>query len=157
MVFQLVIKYFWVLCIGVNIVNAAIWRHRGKVFSTRTPELKEGYASLSRGYAFWTSIPWIVMGVGIMMGKVPSLFHYFRPKDGNPFVIAWFVSIFVLWLIGFFWLFVRNGAKQLIKHPGLFNKEISSTGALKVLYVIALLCCIVAFVFMLIMEVPITF
>ncbi len=92
-----------------------------------------------------------------MMGKVPSLFHYFRPKDGNPFVIAWFVSIFVLWRLGFIWLFVHNGAEQLIKYPGLFNREISSTATLKVFYIIALLGGIAGFVFMLIMDVPTTF
>ncbi|MGD9366823.1 MAG: hypothetical protein PVH87_14070 [Desulfobacteraceae bacterium] len=73
---------------------------------------------------FWMNIPWIVMGFGCTVGGVPSVWHYFRPSDGNPFVLAWFGSVFFLWIAGTIWLFFQNGAETLAKHPGAIEFRI---------------------------------
>jgi len=66
------------------------------------------------------------MGVGCVFGKVPSAFDFFRPRDGNPYVIAFFASVFLLWAVGTYWLLFLGGAQKLVEHPGLLNVNVKS-------------------------------
>ncbi len=68
------------------------------------------------GAAFWLNVPWFVMGIGSTIGGVPSIFHYFRPRDGNPFVLSWWGSVFTLWIISLYWIFIAGGAAKLAKY-----------------------------------------
>jgi hypothetical protein len=134
----LLFKYFWVAFILVTFVNGAIWWSRSKPHRIRDPALTESYRSLIRGFVIWGNIPWLVMGAGIVFGGVPSIFHYFDPKSPNPFIAAWFGSVFFLWIAGCYWLFARGGAEELIRHPGLIQPQMSSPSAIKALWVLCL-------------------
>jgi hypothetical protein len=131
-------KNFWAAFILMTFVNGAIWWRRSREYRERDPSLTEGYRSLIRGYVTWGNIPWVVMGSGILFGGVPSMFHYFNPRYPNPFVAAFFGSIFVLWAAGTYWLFARGGAEQLINHPGLAQPSINSPLIIKVLWLLCL-------------------
>ena len=134
----LVFKHFWVAFILATVANGAIWWSRSKEFRERDPALTEGYRSLIRGLVTWGNLPWLIMGAGILFGGVPSIFHYFNPRSPNPFVVAWFGSIFVLWVAGTYWLFARGGAEQLVRHPGLIQPQITSASAVKALWLLCL-------------------
>lgn len=95
-----------------------MFRKRAQEHIGKNPQLKEGYAALFRGYLFWMNLPWVIMGIGCTVGGIPSVWHYFRPRDGNPYVLAWFGSVFFLWVLGTFWLFLKSGAEMLAGHPG---------------------------------------
>jgi hypothetical protein len=135
---SLIFEYFWVAFILTTAANAAIWWSRGKPYRERDASLTEGYRSLVRGFLFWGNVPWFVMGLGILVGSVPTIFHYFNPKSLNPFVLGWFGSIFVLWVLGTHWLFFRGGAEQLIRHPGLIQPQPKSPSAIKNLWLLGL-------------------
>jgi len=94
------------------------------------------------------------MGIGCLSGGAPSIFHFFRPRDGNPFVLAFFASIFLIWVLGTYWLFVRGGAEMLIKHPGLINCK--NAAMLKLFWLLALAGGILAVVMMLTHDTPVT-
>jgi hypothetical protein len=79
-----------------TLVNGAIWWSCGKELREHDPTLTGGYRSLIRGFVTWGNLPCLIMGAGIVFGDVPSIFHYFNPKSSNPFVVAWFGSIFLL-------------------------------------------------------------
>ena len=66
----------------------------------------------------WGNIPWVVMAAGYLFGGVPSLFHYFRPLDGNTFVLAFFASVFFVWTMGTYWLVFGGGAEMIFKPYG---------------------------------------
>lgn len=142
----------------VTTMNAVIFRSRSRKHIESNPELAEGYGSLIRGFMIWGNIPWIVMGVGLTAGGVPSVWHYFRPMDGNPHVLAWFASIFFIWLMGTYWLFLQDGAEKLAKHPGFikasFVGEISSANAIKFIWVLCLLGGVFGVVMMWTMDAP---
>src|SRR5688572_11682314 len=97
----------WLMFVAVTIANALILKYRSRRYIRERPELAEGYNRLFRGVLFWGNLPWILMAIGIEFGGVPSFFSYFRPRDGNPFVMAWFAVVIALWLLGFYWLFAR--------------------------------------------------
>ena len=76
------------------------------------------------------------MGVGRVAGGVAPT-AYFRPRDGNPFVLAFFASVVLLWIAGVYWICFRGGAEMLVEHPGLLRNEVSTPTQLKV---VAALC-----------------
>src|SRR3954462_13569231 len=46
-----------------------------------------------RTFVLMSAIPWVIMGLGQQRGSTPTVLHYFRPQDGNPFVFAWIAAI----------------------------------------------------------------
>jgi hypothetical protein len=98
------------------------------------PELAEGYERLFLGYLLWGNLPWLVMGTGLEFGGVSSVFSFLRPGDGNAFVLAWFAVLIAELILGLHWLFVRNGAEFLAKHPSLVSHNIKNPTAIKALY-----------------------
>jgi hypothetical protein len=124
--FLIVTKHFWLLAIFVTFANAFVFHRRSKKHIKKEPELAEGYSKIIRGFVLWGNIPWFVMGVGCTIGGVPSIFHFFRPQDGNPYVQAFLYSVFLVWILGTRWIFLRGGAEMLVKYKGLFG-NMSST------------------------------
>ena len=160
--FPLISKYFWIVAIIVTGINLIIFRKRAQKYIKENPQLEEEYAALFRGFLFWMNIPWIIMGIGCTIGGVPSIWHYFRPRDSNPYVLAWFGSVFLMWILGTYWLFLRGGAEKLAQHPGMLElrygfkrKDITNPALIKTFWVLALAGGIVAFVLMWSLQFPI--
>lgn len=155
-------KYFWLIAIAATGINLVIFRKRAQKYIAEKPELKEGYEVLFRGYLFWMNVPWIVMGIGCTVGSVPSVWHYFRPQDGNPYVLAWFASVFFVWALGSLWVFFRGGAETLARHPGALafsygfkRQDIRSPLLIKLFFLLMLAGGIAGVVMMWSMNVPI--
>ncbi len=153
--FEIISRFFWVLAIFVTLLNVAIFKARSLRHIKNNPELREGYGKLLRGYVVWLNIPWIVMGIGCTLGAVPTIWHYFRPSDGNPYVLAWFGSVFLLWTLGSYWLLLRGGAEMLVKHPGAFTTDISSPTIIKLIWLACLSGGVAGIIFMWNMNIPI--
>ena len=160
--FDFVSHYFWLIAIITTGINWLIFRKRAQKYIKENPQLEEGYAALFRGYIVWMNIPWVVMGLGCTVGGVPTVWHYFRPRDGNPLVLAWFGSVFFLWVLGTFWLFFRDGAEKLAQHPGalvfrfgLKSKDITNPVMIKSFWLLTLAGGIVGVVVMWIVDIPI--
>jgi hypothetical protein len=135
-------RYAWILFILVTIANGLIWWKRSKPFVLARPELQAGYRRLVRGWILWGSIPWVVMGIGCTVGGIPNCFQFFRPRDGNYFVLAWWSSILLLIILGTFWMFT-GGAEAIAAHPGILNKsfagEYPSPRGIKVIWCLAMM------------------
>ena len=149
--------------IVVTCLNARIYKTQSKKYIAQNPDLAEGYAKLIKGYVIWLNLPWVIMGIGSTVGGVPSTFHYLNPQSGNPYVLAWFGSVFLLWILGSIWIFFMGGAEALAKHPGaiqthsLFSKgkNISSPTAIKLFWCLCLLGGIFGVVMMWTQQLPV--
>ena len=117
--------------------------------------MEEGYQKIIKGFVTWGNIPWIVMGIGCVMGGVPSVFHFFRPRDGNPYVLAFFASVFLIWIMGTYWLLFQGGAKMLVKHPGLLNVDCKSPTMLKIFWFLCLAGGVFAVIMMFTQDIPV--
>lgn len=160
-IFNFMSKYFWFVAIVITVINALIFKKKSKQYIQENPKLEEGYSFLFRGYLFWLNIPWIIMGIGCTTGGVPSVWHYFRPKDGNPYVLAWFGSVFVLWILGTIWLFFKGGAEMLSTHPGALimhygfkTKAVTNPRSIKIFWLLALAGGIFGVAIMWLMDIP---
>lgn len=121
------------MAIAVTCVNAYLLRSRAAAEIARNPELKEGYDQLFKWYLIYLNLPWLVMGIGILIGGTHSVFDYFDPRAGNPYVIAFHITIIILWALIIFWIYFADGAEFLVRYTGVMNIDIKSTIVLKLL------------------------
>ena len=138
----------WILFILVTVFNAFYLKARSKKFIDKQPDLQEGYDQLFKGYLIYLNIPWIVMGIGILFGGVPSVYSFFRPRDGNIFVLAFHATVVILWMLSIWWFYFNGGAEFLIKYSGVFNRDIQSPMLLKTYFGLSLLGGIIGMAFM---------
>jgi hypothetical protein len=78
-------KWQWVVFFVFTVVYAGVAWVASRRYIRADTELAPGYKTIVTGILTWGNIPWIVMGIGLMVGGVPSMFHFFRPRDGNPY------------------------------------------------------------------------
>jgi hypothetical protein len=152
--FMILARWFWVVFILFTIVHAVLLRSRAQRHIRENPDLADGYTTLIRGFVFWCNIPWVVMGIGTLFGGVPTMFDFFRPREGNPFVLAFFGSLVFLWIMGTFWILFRGGAEMLVKHPGFFNVDFKSPLMLKLFWLLCLAAGIVGIITFFAMDAP---
>lgn len=152
--FLIIAKYFWVVAMAVTSLNAIFFKYQSKQHINDNPDLAGGYEKMIRGYLFWLNIPWFVMGIGCILGGVPTVFHFLRPKDGNVFVIAWWLSVFILWIVSFYWIFFQKGAEKLAKYRMVYYHSpgksgyISNPTHIKLIYLLCLTGGLIAAVWM---------
>ena len=144
-----IFDYAWVLLILITVLNAFILKTRSKKFMKDNPELEEGYDRLFKGYLIYMNIPWVIMGVGMLLGGVPSTFSYLTPaRISNPFIIVFHATIVILWILSIWWLYFKDGAEFLVKYKGVFNRDFQSPMVIKVFFGIALIFGVAGMIFM---------
>jgi len=129
--FTFIGRYFWLLCIVLAVYNFARPQPGDERSTSGFGPGVEELAILRRRILFANLVPWLVMGIGILLGGVPNIWHYFRPQDLNPYVWAWYLSGFALACVFAFWVIFRGGAENAIKvrlvQFNLFGKDVQPT------------------------------
>ena len=132
-------KWFWLIAIGVTCLNAYLLHSRAQQEIARNPELADGYRQLITGHLILFNLPWLVMGLGMLLGRTHDVFEYLNPGSGNPYVVGFHVSGIIESALISYWIYVANGAEVLITHPGVMNVDIKSPLVLKLFFAIGLL------------------
>lgn len=112
--FGLISKYFWLLLLVIGVINyrKALSTSAMLGASNQTDEAERYLKRFSIG----ANIPWVVMGIGQVFGYTPTIWYYFRPQDGNPFVIAWLLTILVTTSLYAYWVLFASGAQKVIDY-----------------------------------------
>ena len=114
--FQLVGRYFWLVCIVITLVNYRKALGQAPAVGVgpdgRGPDAGLRALYLRRAALFGV-LPWIVMGAGILAGGVRDVWAYFRPQDADPWVLAWFATLLALALANAAWVFLADGARKV--------------------------------------------
>lgn len=152
--FLFLARWFWIPAILVSVLNYVIMYTRTKKLAQGNVERQAGYAKILRVYYAGSTIPFVVMGAGIVFGGVPTLFHFFRPQDGNPFVLAWFATVLILSLLSCYWVFFRGGAQTLATYPGAVTK-FESPLLIKLMVLISFVGTIVGIIMMYRIDFPV--
>ena len=61
------------------------------------------------------------MAIGDLSGMTYDIFEFFFPGDMNPIVLIFHASIIFLWILSGWWIYFKNGAEFLERHPGLLR------------------------------------
>ena len=121
--FNLIGRYFWAVCLAFSAYNYIVGLRSLVSRESTDPRASEAAVNLRRWFAVAGALPWVVMGWGILVGGVPNVWSFFRPQDRNPYVLAWFATLFII-AFGFaFWVFILEGAER-----SLFCSRSSSNG-----------------------------
>jgi hypothetical protein len=108
-------QYFWLLCLAVTVYDYVAVRRRLAATADLDADAAAGLNEYLRRFALVTSIPWLIMGAGQIVGSTPAVWYYFRPQDRNPFVLAWFGSIFLVSVWYAYWVLLAGGAKITVE------------------------------------------
>lgn len=150
-----IFNHIWVAFIAVTILNAFILKFRSQKYIKGKPELEPGYQKLFKGILIYGNIPWIIVGIGNLSKYTTSLTDYLYLKTLNPFVILFYISIVIIWLLGVSWIFFKKGAEFLEEHPGLVvvkgsgNPEIVTAKKIKLFFGLISLSNLIVFSFLL--------
>lgn len=129
-------KYFWVIGLFFPLLRVCLaWSNLGKV-PGQTPEMAKSYRRYVIGHAVFLGAPWLLMGVGILIGAANGLPDFLRPCGGNTFVTAFYGIEILLCLIVGIWIWFGRGAEFLLKHS---SNEKDSARAIRIKFGIALL------------------
>lgn len=109
--------------IAVTIANGFVLKYRFKKYIAQNPELEEGYDKFFKGWMFYANIPWVIMMIGNLSGITHNTFEYFNPKAMNPMVLLFHFSIIVLCILSVRWIYFKDGAEFIERHPGIFQKS----------------------------------
>jgi hypothetical protein len=112
-IFTLISRYFWLIALAFSAFNYL--RARGDFLRSEAVEQATSgeHALYLKRFAFGGALPWVVMGVGQLTGTAPTVWHYFRPQDGNPFVLAWLAVCFAVTCIYAWWVLAAGGAQKV--------------------------------------------
>jgi hypothetical protein len=111
--FDLIGHWFWLLCLGFGWINFRRADAQARERFAGDPPRAAQAERLMRLFALFNALPWLVMGVGVLVGGVPGVWSYFRPQDGNPYVWAWFASALLMSIVFAVWVFAFDGAATM--------------------------------------------
>ena len=158
---QFIFKYFWAAAFIITCINVIYMKRLSIKYIDNDPESIADYNKIVKWALFWMNLPWIVMGIGCTIGNVPTMFHFFRPRDGNPFVLAWFAILFFLYALSIYWIFFCEGAERLAKYglvrynaPGK-SGSISNPTIVKLIFILCLSGGLIAAIAMCTIDIPI--
>ncbi|VTS00220.1 Uncharacterized protein OS=Fluviicola taffensis (strain DSM 16823 / RW262 / RW262) GN=Fluta_2907 PE=4 SV=1 [Gemmata massiliana] len=114
-------RHAWLFLLLGAFLNVWLIRRRIRPIIHKHPELAAGYRRLVRGTALWTSLPWLVMGVGCELGSVPSFVAYLFPATGGPFVWVFWGVVYGELLFLCYWSVWNGGGETLVRYPGITN------------------------------------
>jgi hypothetical protein len=112
--FEFIGKYFWALCIGITAFNSYVIGPRKESVAAKDAVGADQLRS-ARHWVFGAMIlPWVVMGIAQVMGGVPNVWSFFRPKELNPYVWSWYATVFFLSCAFAYWVLARGGTKYVL-------------------------------------------
>jgi hypothetical protein len=107
-------RYFWLLCLGISAYQYVVGIRALRSRDPDDPRASAEAIVLRRWFIILSDLPWVVMGWGVLVGRVPNIWYFFRPQDRNPYVVGWFATLFIL-AFGFaFWVFFLEGAEKVV-------------------------------------------
>jgi len=78
---RLMFRQGWLLLVAGTCLSAAPMISQLRLVRHADPVMASGYRKLLRAWLVLGNLLWVVMGVGLESGSVPSLVHYFgRPR-----------------------------------------------------------------------------
>ena len=116
----MIARYFWVVIVIMTVLYARMWWREVQEPMRRQPELAPGYRWLYRAQITVVLVPWLLMGVGVILGQVGGVDEFLRPREGNPFVLLWWAVVAMLLVVVTTWVALGGGAEMLERHPGVY-------------------------------------
>jgi hypothetical protein len=109
--FRLISEYFWLVALAFGAFNYR--RARGTQMAAASGDQASESEVYLKRFALGANLPWVIMGLGQISGYTPMVWYYFRPQDGNPFVIAWLAVVLIMTCAYSWWVLFAGGAQKV--------------------------------------------
>jgi hypothetical protein len=137
------LKFFWIAFLAAMLFNYFALKLRFQERIEKDPSLKPGYDKILKAFLIYGTIPWLIMGLGIVFNVVEDVSKYIiHPSIRNPFIVAFHLSILVIYFLLIRWIFFKDGAAFLSKHPGFmrikalgYSRDLTSAKWIKIFVV----------------------
>lgn len=116
-------KHAWAFFFIITSLNAFKFRNNAAEQIRNDPELAAGYEFLFKYSLIIGNLPWLIMAFGDLSGLTNYIFDFFFPALLNPVVLAFHAVVISSCIAGSYWMFFKDGAAFLMKHPGFLNFE----------------------------------
>jgi hypothetical protein len=132
-------RYEWLfLLLLVAAATLVLWaRDLARARGDRAQQRRASRRALT--FLFWAGLPWAVIGVGVVSGRITTLEDAFNLNHGvfPRFVIA---SVVAVWVALVYWLFKRGGAEELAASGQVWFgfSSVREPSSIKLLFIAAL-------------------
>lgn len=130
--FSILLRHFWMFAILSLVASAAFWRIEARGRIKADPTLREPLNRLYGGFVFWLSLPFLVMGAGIVTGHADNVFEYLRFDAANPFILSFHAVVFAEDALFLVWVFFRNGDELMVLHTEIVDAKAKLRIALRI-------------------------
>jgi len=145
-VFLLVTNCLWVFIILVGLVWTLTLRSRFRDQMAQNTLEAQRVRKFVWAVPFVLTMPGVVMGFGLTIGGVPSVFSYVVPWGSGAWVWSFWCCVLLVVAVQTYWLYFGRGAEFLVAHRSLIPGWIPSTPRrLKIFYGLVLAWNIVFF------------
>ena len=118
------LQYFLLLSLIFFFGGPALtWRLKGRKHIARDPSLRAGYNRMALGLFLWGTLPFLLLGLAIEIDRLinePQGHELFMESISGP---LFDIVLFLLTLLWLYWIFARDGAAKLARHPGLIDHQ----------------------------------
>jgi hypothetical protein len=150
-------KYFPLFALIFSAVPALIKPQWYKSVPGIDQESEIYYKRAYWGSLIYMAIIWTPMIIGIFIGNVPTMLHFFVRGIGNLYINAYWIILTVLSVAGIIWTFFFNGAQFIIDYylplqSSLLSRSKTlsiSPGVIKLISIFSLVVIIVVWFFIL--------
>lgn len=108
-----IFQYSWIVILVGHVFQTYMFAQKCKPFDTESERISE---KVMKAYGGIGSIPWIIMGFGLVSGNANSFLEYLMPPTDNWAVVTFHASIWLIWAVLFHWVFFANGAEFIAKY-----------------------------------------
>lgn len=120
-IFVTVSDNFWILMLLVIPINAVIYRLRGRKLIGQNPELRDGYNKIASYFGVVGTIPFIFMSYELHTNGFGGMNFFLKWDGASVAMIGGSISLVLIEAALFYWIFFRNGAAILVRHPGFIQ------------------------------------
>jgi hypothetical protein len=131
--FQLLIKNFWLVATVVNLFNMVVVRQRIRQVVRQEPRLLAESHSFFQGICATLVLPFLLLAIFQWLGNFDNALYFSSTHFTNLYVLlSWAVFICLDgWIV--YWIFGRNGAATLSRFRAAFRNMPESTFLIKLL------------------------
>jgi hypothetical protein len=142
-VHSIVFRHGWLLLSVVTSVNVLWWAARAAHGAERERPLARRNPILTASCLALGNLPWVIMGIGVETGRVPTVMHFMNPRHGAFVLAFWGVMVLLLFALAY-WVLLGTGVETLVREIGVARSAEVAPKTVKTVVCLVLLAGVVA-------------
>ena len=113
---NIIVKFFPLFAVLYNLIPALLYKRKYESVQDSNGEVDNRFKLAYWGSVSYMLVFWTPMLIGIFIGNVPTMLHYFIRRIDNPYVNFYWITVALLSIVGFIWVVFFNGAQFIFEY-----------------------------------------